>query len=611
MTFTRFKRWLLGEPLLMNQAEAQAKLPKWKALALLSSDALSSVAYATEEMLIPLAMVSMAATVWTMPIALGIATLLAIVVISYRQTLQAYPGGGGAYVVARENIGANAGLFAGSSLLIEYVLTVAVSTAAGTAALTSAFPILHDHRVAIGTVMIALLTVLNLRGDLKSRAIFAMPTYFFILAFTALIGVGAWRLMTGVDPMVSPIVHEIYPEISLFLIARAFSSGCAALTGIEAISTAATQFESPVSKNAKTTMRWMAFLLAVFFLGITALMHSYGIVPGSEITAVASLARAIFGESSVGFFVVQLATMLILFLAANTAYNGFPILCSEMANDRYLPRQFASLGDKLVFSNGILGLSLVAGILVALFDGNTHALVPLYAVGVFVSFTLSQSGMVLHHLRGKKPGYHRAVAINLLGATTTLLVLIVISTTKFLQGAWMVIALIPVLMLLLKKIRRHYLAVGKELSLIDQVAPKRLEKMKHTVIIPISGLHRGVLEALRYGISISDDVRACYVELDPVVTERVRTEWVRWANEIPFVVLKSPYRSVISPLIEYINDVERICRNDLITIIIPEFVTNRWWHRLLHNQTALMIRTALLFKRGKVVTSVRYHLSSS
>lgn len=610
MVLTRLKRLLIGQPLASRLA-AHEKLPKWKALAVLSSDALSSVAYATEEMLIPLALVSMAATAWTLPIALGIAALLAIVTISYRQTLQSYPTGGGAYIVSRENLGVRAGLVAGSALLIEYVLTVAVSTAAGTAALTSAFPSLLEHRVGIGLGMIAVLTVLNLRGVRESGTIFALPTYLFIFSFVAMIGTGTWRLLSGADAPVAPIVHEVYPDIALFLIARAFSSGCAALTGIEAISTAVTQFEAPVSRNAKITMGWMTALMAFLFLGITTLTHGYGIMPVADSTAVANLARQVFGDGSWGFYLIQGATMLILFLAANTAYNGFPILCSVMAKDRYLPRQFASVGDKLVFSNGILGLSVAAAMLVVAFHGDTHALVPLYAIGVFLSFTLSQSGMVVHHLRAKKPGFRRAVATNLLGAVTTFLVLCVIATTKFAQGAWAVIVLIPLQILLFREIREHYLAVGKELSLVGQSPPKNLEKMHHTVIVPISGLHRGVLEALRYGISISDDVRACYVELDPETTERVQAEWMKWAHEIPFVVLKSPYRSVITPLIEYINDVEQICQNDLVTVIIPEFVTTRWWHRLLHNQTALLIRTALLFKRNKVVTSVRYHLKKA
>jgi amino acid transporter len=608
MLFTRLKRLLIGEPL-ASQLAAEEKLPKWKALAVLSSDAFSSVAYATEEMLLPLAAVSLLATAWTMPIAIAIALLLAIVAISYRQTLRAYPQGGGAYVVARENLGVNAGLVAGAALLIEYVLTVAVSVAAGTAALTSAFPALLEHRVMIGLVMVAVITLMNLRGVRAAGVALVLPTYLFFVAFLLMIGTGAWHLAIGQHVRVAPIIHRDYPEIMVFLLARAFSSGCAALTGIETISTAVTQFEAPVSRNAKITLGWMAGIMAFFFLGITALMHVYGVMPEPHVTAVSNLARQVFGDASTGFYLVQGATMLILVLAANTAYNGFPILCSVMAKDRFLPRQFASLGDKLVFSNGILGLSLAAGVLLAIFEGDTHALVPLYAVGVFISFTLSQAGMVVNLRRQAKPGHGRAMLTSAVGAATTLLVLLVISVTKFAQGAWVVILLIPVLIVGFREIRRHYLAVGKELSLIGQEAPKRLEKMRHAVIVPISGIHRGVLDALRYGISISDDVRACYVELDPETTERVQSEWNRWAHEVPFVVLKSPYRSVISPLIEYINDIEQTCHNDLVTVIIPEFVTTRWWHRLLHNQTALLIRTALLFKRNKVVTSVRYHLT--
>jgi hypothetical protein len=402
----------------------------------------------------------------------------------------------------------------------------------------------------------------------------------------------------------------VYPEIAFFLVARAFSSGCAALTGIEAISTGVTAFRQPVSRNAKITMAWMAFLMASLFLGVTLLSHVYGVAPVQGETTVSILARSIFGEHWM-YYAVQTATAMILFLAANTAYTGFPVLASILAKDRFLPRQLASIGDKLVYSNGILGLSLVAIALVILFQADTHLLVPLYAVGVFISFTLSQSGMVRRHWKERKPGWQRAMALNGLGALTTLVVLCVIGSTKFFHGAWMVVVCIPALIFVFIRVQRHYISVGKELSLIGVQAPPKLEPLKHTVIIPISGIHRGVIDALRYGLSISSDVRACYVELDPETTERVQKEWNRWAHEIPFVVLKSPYRSVITPLIEYINDVEQITHNEFITVIIPEFVTAKFWHRVLHNQTAFLIRAALSFKRGKVVTSVRYHLKST
>jgi amino acid transporter len=607
--FTKIKRVLIGEPL-SNSLLHSERIPKWKALATLSSDALSSVAYATEEILIPLSIFSVAAASWSMPIALGIATLLTIVTISYRQTISAYPSGGGAYIVARENLGVLPGLVAGGALLIDYVLTVAVSIAAGVAAVTSAFPGLHEHKAGLAIFFIVILTIMNLRGLKESSTVFAFPTYAFIASVYGLIGVGVWKLATGTLTPAAPLLHEVYPEIPLFLLLRAFSSGCAALTGIEAISNGVTAFRDPVTKNAKTTMTWMSFLLATLFLGITLLIHALGLMPREGETLVSQLARSIFGEHGF-YYVIQATTALILVLAANTAYTGFPMLASLLAKDRYLPRQLASLGDKLVFSNGIVGLSVAATVLILLFDVDTHFLVPLYAVGVFLSFTLSQLGMVIHHFKDKEPGWLRSAAFNALGGVTTLVVLFVIGSTKFLSGAWIVILVIPILVLGFYRVFDHYIQVGRELSLIGVPAPGNLEKLKHTVIIPISGVHRGVIDALRYAISISDDVRACYVELDSAATERMQAEWNRWAHEVPLVILKSPYRSVITPILEYINDVDQVTHNEMITVIIPEFVTARWYHRLLHNQTALIIRAALSFRKGKVVTSVRYHLKAT
>lgn len=604
--FTRLKRVLLGEPL-SNQMVLHEKISKWKALAVLSSDALSSVAYATEEILIPLAAFSAAAVTWSIPIAIGIGLLLTILTISYRQTIDAYPNGGGAYIVAKENLGTYAGLVAGASLLIDYVLTVAVSVASGVENLSSAFPFLHEHRELVGALIIFLIMVFNLRGVRESASIFAIPTYLFIFSFIAMIGVGAWRLSTGVTSPVAPVFHQTYAAVPLFLILRAFASGCSALTGVEAISNGIPLFRTPGQRNAKITLVWMSVILGSLFLSITFLAHAYGIVPQEGETAVSLLSHAIFGNSAF-YYVIQGSTALILVLAANTSYADFPRLSSLLAKDRYLPRQLASVGDRLVFSNGILGLSLSAILLLVLFQGETHLLIPLYAVGVFLSFTLSQGGMVLHHLREREEGWVRSLIFNLAGALTTFVVLVVIAMTKFLLGAWMVILFIPVLVLVFTRIHEHYLAVGRELSLLNEQPPGKLEPVKHTVIVPISGIHRGVIGALRYALSISDDVRACYVEIDAATTERMQVEWKKWAHEIPFVVLKSPYRSVITPLLEYIDDVEATTHGDMITVIIPEFVTSKWRYQILHNQTALLIRTALLFKRGKVVTSVRYHL---
>ncbi len=604
--FTRLKRIFLGEPL-STQMAINELIPKWQALAVLSSDALSSVAYATEEILIPLAAFSALAVNWSIPIAVSIFSLLVILTVSYRQTIDAYPNGGGAYIVSKNNLGIQAGLIAGASLLIDYVLTVAVSTAAGVENLVSAFPILMNHKEILGTGIIFLIMLLNLRGVKESASIFTIPTYLFIFSFVLLIGIGLWKLAVGeAVPLAKGVVQE-YPVIPFFLILRAFSSGCSALTGIEAISNGIPLFKSPAQTNAKITLTWMSFILGSLFLGITLLAHFYGVVPREGETSVSQLAHLVLGQGWI-YYLVQGSTALILILAANTSYVDFPRLSSLLAKDRFLPRQLASLGDRLVFSNGILGLSLSAILLIVLFKGETHHLIPLYAVGVFLSFTLSQVGMVVHHLREKEARWATALGINLIGALTTCGVLIVIAVTKFLMGAWMVVLLIPLLVLLFNRIHLHYKTVGKELSLVGQSPFVKLEPIQHTVVVPVSSIHRGVIDALRYALSISQDVRACYVEIDSARTAHIQTEWQKWAHEIPFVVLRSPYRSVIAPLLKYLDDVEQTTHRDMITVIIPEFVPSKWRHQVLHNQTAFLIRTALLFKKGKVVTSVRYHL---
>jgi amino acid transporter len=604
--FKKIKRLFLGEPL-TNQMATHQKIPKWKALAVLSSDALSSVAYATEEILIPLAAFSTIAVTWSIPIALAIGLLLIIVTLSYRQTIEAYPGGGGAYIVAKENLGTYAGLVAGAALLIDYVLTVSVSIASGVENIASAFPHLFPYRELLAALIIGFIMLFNLRGTKESASVFALPTYLFIFSLIALITVGFWKATWSDIAQPNLLLHETLPAVPLFLILRAFASGCSALTGIEAISNGIPLFEEPSQKNAKITLVWMSCILGGLFLSITALAHLYGVIPMAGETTVSVLSRRVFGQ---GFFyyLTQCSTALILILAANTSYADFPRLSSLLARDRFLPRQLASLGDRLVFSNGIIGLSFSALLLIFLFHGDTHQLIPLYAVGVFLSFTLSQAGMVIHHLKEKEPGWVRSLCFNLLGALTTASVFFVIASTKFVHGAWMVVLLIPILVIFFREIHRHYLAVGHELSLLGEVPPSHLEPIKHTVIIPISGVHRGILDALRYALSISDDVRACYVEIDSRSTERMQAEWKKWAREIPIVILKSPYRSVITPLLHYLDDIEKSSHRDLITVIIPEFVTSRWWHQILHNHTAFLIRAALLLRRGKVVTSIRYYL---
>jgi amino acid transporter len=607
MLFARAKRLILGEPLTSHHA-IHERIPKWKALSTLSSDALSSVAYATDAILYVLAGFSMAAASWSLPIALMIAGLLVILTASYNQTIEAYPSGGGAYTVAKDNLGVQAGLVAGAALLIDYVLTVSVSVASGVENISSAFPFLNEHREVFCALVIVVIMLLNLRGIRESATIFAVPTYFFIFSIFLMIAVGAWRVATGhMPPAPNPVFQKSLGAVPLILILRAFASGCSALTGVEAISNGIQVFRQPAQKNAKITLIWMAAILAALFLGITALAHVFGIVPRGGETLISLLGHSVYGNS-VLYYSTQVGTALILFLAANTSYADFPRLASLLARDRFLPRQFTSVGDRLVFSNGIVGLSAAAMFLIIIFNAETIHLLPLYAIGVFLSFTLSQAGMVIHHIREKEQGWRLALCMNALGAFATLIVLLDIASTKFMHGAWMVIVAIPILVLLFRRIHFHYLAVGRELSLVGKAPPAHFEKIKHTVIVPISGIHQGVIEALQYALSISQDVRACYVEIDPIKTESVKCEWERWVPGVPFVVLKSPYRSVIAPLIKYIDDVGEITHDDVVTIVVPEFITSRWWHRLLHNQTALFIRAALAFRRRKVVTSVRYHL---
>ncbi|MGZ3711003.1 MAG: APC family permease [Bdellovibrionota bacterium] len=604
--FAELKKFIIGNPLSSDLAHHQ-RIPKWKALAVLSSDALSSVAYATEEVLIPLSLFATAAVAWSIPSALAIAALLVIVTISYQQTIDAYPNGGGAYTVAKENLGTNAGLIAAAALLIDYILTVAVSVAAGVENIAAAFPMLVEHKEAVGLLVIIIIMLLNLRGIRESASIFAAPTYMFIGSFLVLILTGAWRLATGHPIPVAPIIHEVYPTIPVFLLLRAFSSGCAALTGIEAISNGIPVFHEPSQKNAKRTMLWMSSILGFLFLSITLLAHLYGIIPKEGETAVSLLAEAVFGRNGF-YYAVQASTALILVLAANTSYADFPRLASLLSKDGFLPRQLGILGDKLVYSNGILGLSLAACLLIVVFKGDTHHLIPLYAVGVFLSFTLSQAGMIVHHWKTKHPGWMKSLAFNCAGAVTTCVVLIVIAITKFMGGAWVVIILIPFLVFAFRKIRGHYVSTARQLTSAAAHDHRPVAAVKHTAIVPVSGLHPGVLLALRYALSISKDARACCVDLDSESTARLIELWQRTVPEVKLIVLKSPYRSVIQPILDYIDAVESETDDDVVTVIIPEFMTTKWYHKFLHNQTAIVLYAALRSRKSIVVTSVRYYL---
>ena len=603
---SQFKRFVVGKPIPAHLAHHE-RLSRVTGLAVLSSDALSSVAYATEEILRVLILTGAAALTLSAPIAIVIATILAIVVFSYRQTIHAYPTGGGAYIVAKDNLGELPALIAAASLLIDYILTVAVSIAAGVAAITSAFPQWHVNRIELTLGFVVVLMVGNLRGIRESGNIFAIPTYFFIVTTLGLIGVGIWRVVSGdVQPVVTPDpVRSEGASLTMFLVLRAFANGCTAMTGVEAVSNGVPAFRPPEAKNAAATMLMMAVLSIAMFLGITLLSQTYHILPSERETVVSQLARGVFGDRGAAYYAVQAATMLILVLAANTAYADFPRLASILARDRYVPRQFMNQGDRLAFSNGIVGLSAFAGVLLVAFGGDTHSLIPLYMIGVFVSFTLSQAGMVLHWRREGGAGWRTSAAINGAGALVTGVVLIVVAITKAAEGAWIILLLIPLNVVLFRVTRRHYDIVASQLTLRGW---QRRARRHNTVLVPISGIQRAVVGAVDYARTLSSDVRAIYVNLDTSATEHLKREWEQWGDGVPLVVLQSPYRSLMEPLLDYIERVSAEQPEGYVTIVLPEFVPARWWHHLFHNQRALLIKGALLFKPNTVVTSVPFHL---
>jgi amino acid transporter len=607
------KELLIGQPLSTDEQHHQ-RLSKRIALAVFSSDALSSVAYASEAILLVLATAGAVALPLVIPISVGIAVLLLIVGFSYRQTIHAYPNGGGAYIVAHENLGEVPGLVAAASLLIDYVLTVAVSASAGVFAITSlattwGYPALADYRVEIALACIALITMINLRGVKESGAIFSVPTYVFIISMIALIVLGTLQVLrTGAVPMPPDPAHIPSPVtgIGIFLLLQAFSAGCTAMTGVEAISNGVPAFKRPESDNASRTLIWMVGILGFMFLGTSVLAYYYGAVYREDQSVISQIARQIVGTGP-AYFVIQVATALILVLAANTSYADFPRLSSLLSRDRFLPRQFSSRGDRLVFSNGILALGIFAALLVISFNAREQAMLPLYAIGVFISFTLSQFGMVRHWLRTREPGWQRSVVINAIGATLTAIVFVIIIYTRFSHGAWAVLVLLPILVLAFKSVHRHYKNVARQLSL--EQAPVVGAVRRHTALVLVSGIHRGVVPALEFAKSIApDNTTALYVDLDAEQADKVRAKWAHWGCGIPLEILPSPYRSLVGPILHYIDEIDARYDDDVLSVILPEFIPSKWWQHLLHNQTALMLKAALLFRKGVVVISVPYHL---
>jgi amino acid transporter len=598
------KRLLVGLPLKTTEA-VHERLSKRLALAVFSSDPLSSVAYASEEILLVLVLAGAAAVVWSIPVSMIIVLLLAILTMSYREIIFEYPYGGGAYTVAKSNIGVLPGLTAAAALIIDYVLTVAVSVAAGIAAVTSALPSLYSHREALGILAIVILVVGNLRGLRESGRLFSVPTYIFIGSILLMLGAGCYQLLSGRTMPAAAHAPEAVEGVSLFLLLRAFSSGCTALTGVETISNGVSTFKRPESKNAATTMAGMAVILGVMFLGISTLAYRYGVLPREEETVVSQIARLTFGEGAL-YYLVQAATMAILILAANSALNGFPRLACILAEDGYMPHQMTSRGDRLVFSNGIVILGVVACLLLIVFRGDTHALIPLYAVGVFLSFTLSQAGMVRHWFAKRSRHWRKRLVINGLGAVATGLATLVIASTKFVHGAWIVVALLPVLVMWFLAVHRHYAAVQDQVSLERDHRPA--QPRKNLVIIPISGVNRAVIRAVDYARSHAADIRAVLVDVDREDTARVQIQWAQWGCGVHLVVLPSPYRSVLGSLLDYIEMLLEKNPEGWVTVVLPEILPAKWWQHILHGQRALMLKAALLFKERVIVIDVPYHL---
>ncbi len=611
MRFVR--RILIGKPL-HNQEIHNEKLPKWKALSIFSSDALSSVAYGPEQIMLMLTLPGILAYGYLAPISLAILALLAIVTISYVQVAKANPGGGGSYSVAITNLGEMPALIAAAALFADYTLTVAVSVSAGTAAIISAFPELGQHEVAMDLIILfGILMLVNLRGIRESSTAFVFPTYGFILGIIALIGTGIYQSLTNQAPIFPPesLVKQMDWTV-LVLVLRAFANGCSSMTGLEAISNGVPMFQSPGARNATITTYWMSGILGVMFIGTSFLTMHFHILPTQGITALSQITELTFGRGW-AYYYIQITTMLVLYLAANTSFNGLPLLLSILARDGYMPRYLGIRGERLSFSNGIVLLSIVAGILIFIYQGDTEHLISLYAIGVFLSFTIAQIGMVVHWRKERSPGWHLRATVNTLGAIVTGIVVLIIAITKFFYGAWLVLIFIPMMIFIFKKIRSHYNDMADQLHLpLEDFNPNieaNLKTGRNVVIVPIATPTSVVAQTLKYAKSISDDVVALHIATDEEVGKRVEEKWHGWNPGVELVTVYSPYRLVIQPLLDYIINLERQKNpEDYITILIPEFQTKKWWHRLLHNQTGWILRTLLILRENVIVTTIPFHL---
>jgi amino acid transporter len=623
-----FRSWFIGRPLSTADAPHQT-IGKRVGLAVFASDALSSTAYATQEILVILAAAGTMAFGYVFPISIAIVVLLAIVAISYEQTIHAYPDGGGAYIVSRDNLGEFPALIAGAALLTDYILTVSVSIAAGVAQLVSAFPLLHPYRVILAVVFILFIMLINLRGVKESGVVFSIPTYFFVVMMLITIVTGLWRFFSGslgvvIDPPALEM-HGVLTIITPFLLLHAFSSGTAALTGIEAISNGITAFKEPRSKNAGITLVWMAVILSTFFLGISFIARHIHAVPSETETVISQIARTVYEGRGILYLMLISATTVILIMAANTAFADFPRLGALVAKDGFIPRQLAYRGSRLVYSRGIITLALISSGLIILFNASVTRLIPLYAIGVFLSFTLSQGGMALRwrKIGQLKPGeerrergsvlryeknWHVKMSVNGFGAICTAVVMTIFAVTKFQDGAYLVLILIPALVAVFWLIHRHYNNLAKKLSL-DNFGTVPPHTMRHRVIMPISGVHQGTLAALRYARMLSDDITAVHVTIEPEDAEKIRQKWETWGEGVRLVMLNSPYRLFIEPILGYIADIARQRQTgETITIVVPEFVSESRMTAALHTNTADLLRSQLKRQHGIVIINVPYHV---
>ena len=611
--FRMLRHFLIGKPL-HNEELSEEKLPKWKALAIFSSDALSSVAYGPEQILLVLSIPGLVAYGFLGPIALAILALLFIVTISYSQLAKVNPGGGGSYSVAIKNLGEIPALVAASALFADYTLTVAVSVSAGTVAIISAFPQFAHHEVMIDLlVLLGILMIVNLRGVRESSTAFVFPTYAFILGILMLIISGVYQALTGVAPIIpQESLQRQFDWTMLGLILRAFANGCSSMTGVEAISNGVPMFKKPEVKNAQVTTYLMSGLLGLMFLGITFLLMHYHINPLTEVTALSQLAEITLGRGWI-YYYIQITTMLILYLAANTSFNGLPPLLSILAKDGYMPRYLGARGERLNFSNGIILLTIIAAILIVLYQGNIEHLISLYAIGVFLSFTIAQAGMVVHWHREKTSGWLPRAMLNAFGAIVTGIIVLIIGFTKFIYGAWLVVIFIPFMVKTFKQIKSHYMDMAEQLHLpVSELNPDieaNLKIGKNIVIMPIASPTLLVAETMKYAKSISTDILVINVVTDEATGQKNQAKWQNWNPGVELITIYSPYRMVNRPILNFINEVaSKKNPEDFITVLIPEFETKKWWHRVLHNQTGFILRTLLILKENVIVTTIPFHL---